>query len=69
MEGMEEATEDLTMNKKRKYEDEEDSIEPSPKRQVTSETAFNLIDFSDEMLLAILKHLDSPSLIKLSRYL
>lgn len=66
---MEEATEDLTMNKKRKYEDEEDSIEPSPKRQVTSETAFNLIDFSDEMLLAILKHLDSPSLIKLSRYL
>lgn len=62
-----EATEDPTLNKKRKHEDEEETVEPSPKR-IISETAFNLIDFSDEMLLAILKHLDSPSLIKLSRY-
>lgn len=52
--------------KKRKLDDEETTDEPSPKR-ITSE-AFNLVDFSDEMLLAILKYLDSPSLIKLSRY-
>ncbi|XP_063704362.1 uncharacterized protein LOC134833834 [Culicoides brevitarsis] len=50
------------MNKKRKLEDAE---EPVAKR-INAET-FNLIDFSDEMLLAILKHLDSTSLIKLSR--
>lgn len=59
-----ETTEDQITGRKRKLEEEVD--EPLPKRFI-SESAFNLVDFSDEMLLAILKHLDSPSLIKLSR--
>lgn len=63
-----EATEDPIITRKRKFEEEEDPAEPSPKRFIF-ESAFNLINFSDEMLLAILKHLDSPSLIKLSRYI
>lgn len=59
-----ETTEDQITGRKRKLEEEVD--EPLSKRFI-SESAFNLVDFSDEMLLAILKHLDSPSLIKLSR--
>lgn len=54
------------INRKRKLDEEDATLESSPKKFITDST-FNLIDFSDEMLLAILKHLDSPSLIKLSR--
>lgn len=60
--------------RKRKFSEiEEDAEIISAKKPViidefpsTIET-FNLIDFSDEMLLAIMQQLDSRSLIKLAR--
>uniref|UniRef100_A0A336M1Z4 CSON010574 protein n=1 Tax=Culicoides sonorensis TaxID=179676 RepID=A0A336M1Z4_CULSO len=55
-------------HKKRKFVEEPDENDDKPStKRFLSEPSFNLIDFSDEMLLAILKHLDSPTLIKLSR--
>lgn len=59
--------------RKRKFSEvEEDAEAISTKKLLLSDESsttdqFNLIDFSDEMLLAIMQQLDSRSLIKLAR--
>lgn len=59
--------------RKRKFSEvEEHSATISAKKLLLSDESsttdqFNLIDFSDEMLLAIMQQLDSRSLIKLAR--
>lgn len=63
---------DENLRKRKFSEVEEDAEAISTKKLLLSDESsttdqFNLIDFSDEMLLAIMQQLDSRSLIKLAR--